>query len=38
MGKAAAEQLLKELRNPGTGRLVQMPFALQIRGSTGPAP
>ena len=34
MGKLAAEQLLSVLRGHGPGRLVQIPFSLQIRGST----
>ncbi|UPG96604.1 LacI family DNA-binding transcriptional regulator [Luteibacter aegosomatissinici] len=38
MGKIAAEQLLSELRSHGTGKLVQIPFSLQVRGSTTTAP
>jgi len=38
MGKIAAEQLLTDLRGQGTGRLVQIPFSLQVRGSTAAAP
>jgi len=38
MGKLAAAQLLEVLRGRGPGRLVQVPFALQLRDSTGPAP
>ncbi|WP_424680829.1 LacI family DNA-binding transcriptional regulator [Frateuria sp. YIM B11624] len=38
MGKIAAQQLLNVLRGQGQGRLVQIPFALQIRGSTAAAP
>jgi len=38
MGRMAAEQLLGELRNHGSGRLVQVPFSLQIRGSTAAVP
>jgi len=34
MGKIAAEQLLGVLRGHGVGQLVQVPFSLQIRGST----
>jgi LacI family transcriptional regulator len=34
MGRIAAQQLLNLLRGRGTGELVQMPFSLQIRGST----
>ena len=38
MGKIAAQQLLNLLRGQGHGRLVQIPFALQIRESTAAAP
>jgi LacI family transcriptional regulator len=38
MGKIAAQQLLNVLRGQGSGRLVQIPFALQVRGSTAAAP
>jgi LacI family transcriptional regulator len=38
MGKIAAQQLLNVLRGQGHGRLVQIPFALQIRESTAAAP
>jgi LacI family transcriptional regulator len=38
MGKIAAQQLLSLLRGQGHGRLVQIPFALQIRESTADAP
>jgi len=38
MGKIAAEQLLIALRGQSAGRLVQVPYSLQIRGSTGAAP
>lgn len=38
MGKIAAQQLLNVLRGHGPGRLVQIPFALQIRESTAAAP
>ncbi|MCX7512284.1 LacI family DNA-binding transcriptional regulator [Frateuria sp. STR12] len=38
MGKIAAQQLLNVLRGQGGGRLVQIPFALQIRESTAAAP
>jgi len=37
MGKLAALQLLDVLRGRGEGRLVQVPFSLQVRDSTGPA-
>jgi LacI family transcriptional regulator len=38
MGKIAAEQLLGVLRGHGPGQLVQVPFSLQIRGSTAAVP
>jgi len=38
MGKIAAQQLLNVLRGQGHGRLVQIPFALQIRESTAAVP
>lgn len=38
MGKIAAQQLLNVLRGQGHGRLVQIPFALQIRESTAASP
>jgi LacI family transcriptional regulator len=38
MGKIAAQQLLNLLRGQGHGRLVQIPFALQVRESTAAAP
>jgi LacI family transcriptional regulator len=34
MGKVAAEQLLGSLRGHAAGQLVEVPFSLQIRGST----
>ncbi|MFC5524726.1 LacI family DNA-binding transcriptional regulator [Rhodanobacter ginsengisoli] len=38
MGKVAALQLLEVLRGRGHGQLQQMPFSLEIRGSTAPVP
>ncbi|MDH5824519.1 LacI family DNA-binding transcriptional regulator [Luteimonas sp. RD2P54] len=38
MGRVAGAELLRELREPGSGGLVQLPYALQLRRSTGPAP
>ncbi|MBD9370478.1 LacI family DNA-binding transcriptional regulator [Xanthomonas sp. XNM01] len=38
MGRTATEQLLKAIRDRGAGRMVRMPYALQLRQSTGPAP
>jgi len=38
MGRIAAEQLLACIRDPNAGQLVQVPYELQIRQSTGPAP
>ncbi len=38
MGRIAATQLLELLRGRGTGAMVQVPFALQLRESTGPVP
>jgi LacI family transcriptional regulator len=38
MGRLAGIELLKEIRTPGSGGLVQVPYALQLRRSTGPAP
>lgn len=38
MGRIAAEQLLASIREPGTGQLVHVPYQLQLRQSTGPAP
>jgi LacI family transcriptional regulator len=38
MGRIAAQQLLGVLRGRGPGELVQVPFALQIRGSTARVP
>lgn len=38
MGKIAAEQLLSVLRGHGPGQLVQVPYVLQIRGSTARVP
>jgi LacI family transcriptional regulator len=38
MGRMATVQLLKSIRNPATGQMVCMPYALILRDSTGPAP
>lgn len=38
MGRIAGLELLKEVRERGTGRIVEVPYALQLRRSTGPAP
>lgn len=36
MGRLAAVELLKELREPGAGKIVNVPHILQLRRSTGP--
>ncbi|WP_242003101.1 LacI family DNA-binding transcriptional regulator [Vulcaniibacterium tengchongense] len=36
MGRIAAEQLLREIRGTGTGRVVRVPYQLQLRRSIGP--
>ena len=38
MGRLAALELLTEIRNPGSGATINVPYALQLRRSTGPAP
>jgi len=38
MGRIAAEQLLAVIRDPAAGQLVHVPYQLQMRQSTGPAP
>jgi LacI family transcriptional regulator len=38
MGRIAAEQLLREIREPGSGVMVQVPYELMLRDSTGPVP
>jgi len=38
MGRIAAEQLIASIREPAAGRLVHVPYELQIRQSSGPAP
>lgn len=38
MGRIAGAELLKEVRQLGTGRVVDVPYTLQLRRSTGPAP
>lgn len=37
MGRLAALELLREIREPGRGGIVEVPYALQLRRSTGPA-
>ena len=37
MGRLAASELLKEVRELGSGGIVDVPYALQLRRSTGPA-
>ncbi len=38
MGRIAAEQLLASIRDAGAGQLVRVPYELQVRQSSGPAP
>jgi LacI family transcriptional regulator len=38
MGRLAALELLRSLRERSAGRMLQSAYALQLRGSTGPAP
>ncbi|MFT4257289.1 MAG: LacI family DNA-binding transcriptional regulator [Pseudoxanthomonas sp.] len=38
MGRLAAQELLKEVRQRGSGRIVEVAYALQLRKSTGPVP
>jgi LacI family transcriptional regulator len=38
MGRIAAEQLLVSIRDPGAAGMVQVPYELQLRASTGPVP
>ena len=38
MGRIAAEQLLASIRDANAGQLVQVPYELQVRQSTGPVP
>lgn len=38
MGRIAAEQLLLSIRDPAAARMVQVPYAMQLRASTGPVP
>ena len=37
MGRLATLELLKDIREPGSGGIVDVPYALQLRRSTGPA-
>lgn len=38
MGRLATVELLKAIKDPASGRMLRMPYALQLRESTGPAP
>lgn len=38
MGRLATLGLLHEVQNPGSGGMVQVPYTLKLRRSTGPAP
>lgn len=38
MGRLAALELLTEIRTPGSGATINVPYGLQLRRSTGPAP
>ncbi|WP_425599793.1 LacI family DNA-binding transcriptional regulator [Luteimonas aestuarii] len=38
MGRIAGQELLKAIRDRGAGGIVEVPYALQLRRSTGPAP
>ena len=38
MGRLAAQELLKAIRDRGAGGIVEVPYVLQLRRSTGPAP
>lgn len=38
MGRVATEQLLRELREPGSGRLLPVRYSVLLRESTGPVP
>ena len=38
MGRIAAEQLLLSIREPEAAGMVQVPYELVLRASTGPAP
>ncbi len=38
MGRVAAQELLKEIREMGSGGVVDVAYTLQVRRSTGPAP
>ena len=38
MGQVATVQLLNAIRDRSAGRMVRMPYALQLRQSTGPVP
>ena len=36
MGRLAALELLSEIRSPGSGRIIDVPYTLELRRSTGP--
>lgn len=38
MGRLAGQELLSAIRERGAGRIVEVPYALQLRRSTGPVP
>ena len=38
MGRLAGAELLKAIRSPGSAGLVEVPYALLVRRSTGPVP
>jgi LacI family transcriptional regulator len=38
MGRTAAIELMRSIKERSAGGMVHMPYALQLRGSTGPAP
>jgi len=38
MGRLATLELLASIQTPGSGRVLHIPYALQLRRSTGPAP
>ncbi|WP_411832636.1 LacI family DNA-binding transcriptional regulator [Pseudoxanthomonas mexicana] len=38
MGRLATVELLKAIKDPASGQMLRMPYALQLRQSTGPVP
>ena len=38
MGRLATVELLKAIKDPASGQMIRMPYALQLRQSTGPVP